>query len=173
MWSQTGCLLLLVDDRNIAVVHHGNMGRTIVSIYEVGDSGATGRQVGTGLLIGPQLVLVHPPLDTELAAAGAPSLRVGMAALIDGYHGIEIIDVENVLVSSTDANRPLVALALRGVSVAPITPMARTGVDDPARVVADYLDLIDNRIRGGLGPPPTTADYPWCRVWPDGPGCDS
>jgi hypothetical protein len=143
---------------NIAGVHHGNMGQTVVSIYDVGDAGATGRQVGTGLLIGPQVVLVHPPLDAELAAAVAPRLRVGMAALVDGYQGVEIIDVDNVLVSSAETKRPVVALALRGVSAAPITPMARTGVDDPAKVVVDYLDLIDNRIRGGLGPPPTVAD---------------
>jgi hypothetical protein len=161
----------MADDRNLAVAQNGDMTHTLVSIYAVDDTGATGPQVGSGLLIGPELVLVHPPLGSELAAPNAPVLRVGSVTSAGDYPSFEIVDVARVLVSRADTGRPLVALALSRPTTSPVTPITQMGAD-PVKAVADYLEVVDAQVRGIQAiPGPPIPGPPWCPVWPDGPGC--
>jgi hypothetical protein len=161
----------MADGRNLAIAQTSGMPHTLVLIYEVGDTGATGPQAGSGLLIGPELVLVHPPLGSGLAAPNAPALRVGLVTSAGDRPSFEVIDVARVLVSRADTERQLVALVLNRPTTSPVTPITQMGAD-PVKAVADYLEVVDAQVRGiQVIPGPPIPGPPWCPVWPDGPGC--
>ena len=167
---------------------------TVVTIFEVGDDGATGPRVGTGVLLAPDLVAVHEPLSTRLAGGTGKdrlALRVGLAPS-DGV--VEVLDVAAPHVSR-GADRAL-ALELRGGTTAHIQHLP-TGLEEFRSALRHLLDTTsgepspdlraDRAGHGGVPRPPghprppgfprppghgsDTERPPWCRIWPRGPGC--
>ena len=151
--------------------------QTHVSIYGVDDTGATSALLGSGTLIDPVFVLLHPPLGQRLAGSGnSIRLRAGIASTGTDAGLVEVIDGDKLHVSPNQGPEPLVALELRQPAAAPVAPLSPVGDDAEAatELLVQYLaSLPDSGPDGGhpgLGPA-STDDFPWCPVWPDGPGC--
>jgi hypothetical protein len=142
--------------------------RTLVSVYEVDDTGATGRRVGSASLVQPELVVVHPPLCHRLAGADpAPvRLRVGIVSLPDAG-GVEVIDTRGTNVAAAadtgSTAPPLVALDLARPSKAPVESLPAG--DDLADVLRAHLAGVPEQPRWPPRPEPRRA--PWCALWPD------
>lgn len=142
--------------------------RTLVSVYEVDDTGATGRRVGSASLVQPELVVVHPPLCYRLAGADpAPvRLRVGIVSLPDAG-GVEVIDTRGTNVAAAadtgSTAPPLVALDLARPSKAPVESLPAG--DDLADVLRAHLAGVPEQPRWPPRPEPRRA--PWCTLWPD------
>lgn len=166
--------------------------QTHVSIYSVDETGATGAQVGSGTLIGPVLVLVHPPLSRRLAGGeNSMRLRVGIAPAGPPPNTVDFIDSSDIHVATDDNREPLVALELLQPTAAPIESLFPAGDSDgfAADALAQHLaslpesDRISGRaLSGSPRRAPAKRDSrkrsrespllpPWCRIWPDGPGC--
>jgi hypothetical protein len=153
---------------------------TVVSIYAQGEDGTTGPWVGSGLLLAPDLVVVHPPLDEELGADGdGPGLRVGIATP-DGL--VEVLDVVRTHVATGSTGHD-VALELSGPSAAPTPDLPRTAAKFRV-ALGTLLDGVTfprppvppKNPRPGPQPPPPgprprNERPPWCKIWPSGPGC--
>jgi hypothetical protein len=106
----------------------GMTNQTVVSVYGVDASGATGARRGMASLIHPQLVLVHPKLSGDLAAQGGESaaLRVGIAYPAGSGHAVEVIEVTSVHIEDPSvepgADR-LVALLLQRTVTGAVEPL--------------------------------------------------
>lgn len=105
--------------------------------------GADGRPElgGTGTLVTPTAVLVHPPLSRRLRAGGGPApVRVAVCGWDPA--GTEVLDVAGVQVSGRSpagADEPIVGLVLA-------TPSSRAGTDgfgSEEAVAAHLLDPYD------------------------------
>src|SRR5262245_12488588 len=92
-----------------------------VAVYGVDETGATSVPLGSGTLIAPQLVLVHPPLSRQLASGeNTKRLRVEITVAGSDPGTAEVIDVVEVHVAAADLSaEPLVALQLQQLSDAP------------------------------------------------------
>lgn len=164
--------------------------QTHVSIYDVGDAGATGALLGSGTLIAPAFVLLHPPLNQRLAGSGnSVRLRVGIASTGTESDIVEVIDGDKLHVSPVHTREPLVGLELLHRAAAPVAPLSPVG--DDAKATADllvhYLASLPGSCPDGEqvhaghlegGPkhqdpfkPVSTDDFPWCQAFPNGPGC--
>lgn len=143
----------------------GMASRTLVAVHEVHD-GMTGARVGSGSLVDPLLVLVHPPLDRRLADQSAaveggeqaPSttrLRLAVGWLDEDDDGtvLEVIDVHEVLVAE-DSSELLVCLDLERASAAPLEAL-HGGDGDPGEAARALLRGLASV---GAAPPGTASD---------------
>lgn len=86
---------------------------TSVSVYEVDSKGATGFQIGTGVLVDPLLVLVNKPLSRALASTGSDArVRLGISSSADTGDIIEVIDGRGVHIAEFADGEPIVAISL-------------------------------------------------------------
>lgn len=152
--------------------------QTLVSIYGVDETGATGAQLGSGTLIGPVLVLLHPPLSRRLAGSGnSTRLRVGIARAGTAPHDVEVIDGSDIYQAVHDSGEPLVALELRQPTSAPVElvfPPSDDGGEIADALVKYLAGLPDSDCRPEYLPEPSPSEPdspPWCTIWPNGPGC--
>lgn len=146
--------------------HSGRLGvmatSTTVSVYEVDASGQTGANLGTGSLIDPRLVLVHPPLSKLLASAGVGvSLRVGIGA--DDL--VEVIDVRGVHVDLEQDDQPLVAIALKRSASAATEILELTDETLPSLRRAALAHLSGLCEQPERLPQPDEQGAPWCTLW--------
>jgi hypothetical protein len=114
-----------------------------VVVYQVDASGGTGARVGTGSLIHPLFVLVHPPLSLQLAdQPHETKLRLGIGSLADDGGVIEVIDTYEIDVYEHDGV-PLVAAGLARPSAAAfglvLPDGAETGEADLAQALMTCL----------------------------------
>ena len=85
--------------------------------------------MGTGSLIHPLFVLVHPPLSLQLAdQPHETKLRLGIGSLADDGGVIEVIDTYGIDVYKHDGV-PLVAAGLAGPSTAAFGPVLPDGTE--------------------------------------------
>lgn len=148
--------------------------RTLVAVYEVDEDGSTGRFLGSGSLVRPELVLVHPELAHDLAGSSGRRLRAGVASPTPGAAFVEVIDVRTAHVAVDPEPEPLVALELSRAAAAPVEPMHSAGA---AGVAAARQHLAG--LPKGDPPPPlagaespdTVNDDPICMLFPHSPGC--
>lgn len=161
--------------------------QTQVSIYGVDETGATNARLGSGTLIDPVLVLLHPPLSRRLVGGEiSMRLRVGTASTGTEPGIVEVIDGGDIHVATNGDREPLVALELLQPASAPIEPLFPAGDDagDLTDAVVQYLaSLPDSSHTGRLDQaepleptrvrrdPDNSDAAPWCRIWPGGPGC--
>jgi hypothetical protein len=149
--------------------------RTLVSIYEVDQSGDTGAQVGTGSLIEMRLVLVHPPLSRDLARGGVnppPRLRLAVGSLDAETSVVEVIDADDVAVIVAPDDEPLVGLKLVRPARSAVNELMPAGeADRTALVAAARRHVAEVAALGGAVPPPAgRLDFPDGRPnFPDGP----
>ena len=126
---------------------------TLVSVHEVDATGATGSRVGSGSLVHPLLVLLHPPLSGQLADRGdvATRLRLAIGSFDDTHSVVEVIDVQGVHVAETSGDDPLIAVSL--ARAASSSPMPLVGVTADAD-----RDFLVDAIRQHLAQAPTPVD---------------
>ena len=123
--------------------------RTLVAVHEVHD-GVTGARIGSGSLVDPLFVLVHPALDRRLAQRAARfgageqtprttrlRLALGWLAEDDDASVLEVIDVQAIWVAQ-DSSEPLVGLDLERPSAAPVEAV-HAGGGDPAVAARAFL----------------------------------
>lgn len=115
---------------------------TLVSVYEVDEDGSTGALLGSGSLIHPALVLVHPDLSHALAAGRDRRLRAGIASPAPGSTVVEVIDVRAIQVAEDPELEPLVALDLVRPATAPVEPMHPASADAMAAAIRQHLDQL-------------------------------
>ena len=147
--------------------------QTHVSVYGVDEAGATSALLGSGTLIDPVFVLLHPPLSQRLAGGeNSVRLRAGIASNGTDPGIVEVIDGDKLHVSPSHTPEPLVALELLRPTAAPVAPLSPVG--DDAEATADllvkYLACLPDTNRDPSGPT-STDDFPWCQTFPNGPGC--
>lgn len=137
-------------------------GRTVVSIYSVGDGGGTGDRVGSGELIDPEFVLVDKPTGEELGQSRR--LRVGVAPSGAATDVIDVIDVKAIHPSEWPPGDDSVGLELEKKAVSPIS--------STLRAVPDEADPPTSRALPKWPPsrPPGQAN-PFCRMFPHAPFC--
>lgn len=152
--------------------------RTIVSIYEVNESAATGSWVGQGSLVNPGIVLVHPPLSNRIVAKEGPQrLRVGIyvAERDEGSSGIaEVIDVSgepHILWQSTDPEMAVVALEMSRRAQSPKSEIpevrwADHNEHDFAKIARYLQDQSNSDSINGGGMIMEPKKGLWCRVFP-------
>ena len=142
--------------------------------------------MGTGSLIDPLFVLIHPPLSLQLAdlqkadQPPATKLRLGIGSLADDGGVIEVIDThetDDIDVYAHDGE-PLVAVGLARPSAAAFGPVLPDGTETsqedlvqalmtclseaaPPDAAAPAAQLGDLR-----GPPGPVAQSPWCKLFP-------
>lgn len=139
-----------------------------VSIYEIGPAGETGARLGSGSLIHPGLVLVHPPLSRQLAAAGTPvKLRLGVGS--DGL--AEVIDGGDVHVAEDQPGEPLVAIDVKppaagGVESLDLGDGQAAAVRQAATSHLDNLTDQPDALRRRPVLDPDLPGAPWCKLWP-------
>jgi len=159
--------------------------KTLVSVYKVDDDGATGSWLGSGSLIHPPIVLVHPPLSRDLADnCDSISLRVGIASSAPESYSVEVIDARLADVWTDGEREALVALELVRPSASPVEPLPTLSHDVDAAVEVLYghleslpaADGLTTKPNGKLGSslvPPVTEpaqSQVMCTIF--GIGCD-
>lgn len=141
---------------------------TIVAIYEIDSTGATGARVGEGSLVDSELVFVHPPLSERIAdGCGPRRLRLGIRSDFDGIPFVAVADAidEPVVIGTAEDVGPLVGLILDGTSGAPwdgLTGVHQVGTVEELVVLAVprlqyYAE--DDWNGGGV---PYSSSF-WCR----------
>ncbi len=156
--------------------------RTQVFVYQVDASGGTGALAGTGSLIDPLVVLVHPPLSRQLAGQPhAAKLRLGIGSLADPGGVIEVIDTSDIEVYMHDGT-PLAATLLARPSTAAVDPVLPEGTESGKE---DFTEADRNHWAQTLmtylaeaappdavaptapppGPWPSPTDPPWCGLF--------
>lgn len=159
---------------------------TLVSIYRLDESGATGARCGSGTLIDATLVLVHPPLSEQLHGnTDSVGLRVGISSTAREPGIVEVIDVVSVHVSAS-GSAPLVALALLRPATSPTEPIPPDGDDSDLlaeRLVQHLGSLPDphplSEVEERVNPSEPPVEHsgnklfgpPYCGIWPNAPGC--
>lgn len=181
----------MIDSASGAGDTEGMTLQTHVSIYSVDETGTTGAQVGSGTLIGPVLVLLHPPLSRRLAGGeNSRRLRAGIAPAGTTPAAVDFIDAGEIHVATGDHPEPLVALELLRSTSAPVESLFPAGDSNgfAADELVQHLASLPGSDRAGgqdRSEPPRSAPAkrdsrrfpegpfrpPWCRIWPDGPGC--
>jgi hypothetical protein len=131
--------------------------------------------MGTGSLIHPLFVLVHPPLSLQLAdQPHETKLRLGIGSPADDGGVIEVIDTYGIDVYEQDGV-PLVAAGLAGPSAAAFGPVLPDGTEtdkDLAQALMTCLSeaaspgAVAPTAQPGDRPPPRGFRSPWCRLFP-------
>jgi hypothetical protein len=101
---------------------------TNVSVYAVGDTGATGHRLGGGVLVLPRLVIADQAIAAQLSAG--QRFRVATAPA-SGSGIVEIVDVDCVKTVHDEAAGSLVGLELAGVSHSPFADLGVAGDESP------------------------------------------
>jgi hypothetical protein len=109
---------------------------------------------------------------------------VGIASTGTDPGIVEVIDGDNLHVSPSHSAEPLVALELPRPTAAPVAPLSPVGDDTKAatdllvRYLESLPDSSSDEWSAQVGHknrtpfhPAGTDDFPWCSVWPHGPGC--
>jgi hypothetical protein len=130
---------------------------TIVSIYEVDETQATGGWAGQGSLVAPNVVLVHPPLSRRIAEEKGPiRLRVGIVPGEDPRTSssfAEVIDVEGKPYvpwrEDPTTDQVIVALELRTPAQSPEYEIpgldSECSPEDNFRVAAEHVKQLSQR----------------------------
>jgi hypothetical protein len=158
--------------------------RTAVAVYGIPAGQSQVQRLGSGMLADPELVVVDPPLDAQLASPQPPRvLRVGLASAVSEEPFVELREVRNVLESVATRHGRIWALGLTEPARSPTMfgpdpPVAPDGRELDADTLADLLrrarpHLPDLPIPPRPPTPPTHPRPPhghpatlWCRLFP-------
>lgn len=166
------------DDEGSGERHTVGMAtKTQVVVYEVDAEGGTGARAGTGSLIDPLFVLIHPPLSLQLAnQPPATKFRLGIGSPANDGGVIEVIDVREIDVYE-HGGVPLAAVSLARPSAAAFGAVVPDGTEpgeaDLVRALTTYLD--EATTSDAVAPAAQPGDLPgaptpfnsWiCRVFP-------
>ncbi|MFB8007029.1 hypothetical protein [Nocardia sp. NPDC056000] len=132
-----------------------------VTVYAVGDTGATGEFLGAATLIEPEFALADPPLNRTLAD-NPQAVRVGIFAAAGDI--AEVIDVARVRVLPDAPDVVLLQLAVVSAAPAVGVPVELhadpTGVElFPQPTRAEIIAAV-RRVLAAAPPPPTPDSTP-------------
>jgi hypothetical protein len=137
-----------------------------VAIHNVDADGTLAEAQGTGSLVHPLVVVVHPPLDRRLRDAADPAIWRVVAGVGDVREEVAVRSIET---SERKGAPQLVALALDAAATSPtvgLVSSAGASMEELAMALDRHLDT-GFSLGPGPGPNPgETEKSPFCKLWP-------
>lgn len=153
-----------------------------VAVWARTDRGRTGRFLGWGSVLRPDVVVLHPGASAQVVVGSIPTTRVRVR--LSDLTGVDVIDGTVVSARSALA-RGLVAVNLDFATRCAVTlhplPIRPTAQDVEALLTAVVRAAEADPARPPTRPtatghwPPGThpgLTPPWCAIWPGAWGCD-